>query len=108
MKASQIDGFPHRILIWGPFAGFAIAATLWGLIAFEIGMDLIATWLAIPGLVLMLGIAVVELVAVPLGCYRAQRAKALGNLRVVFALAFAVVYVLFAAYLAMAAIYSAN
>ena len=108
LKPSHIDRFPRRVLLCGPLLGFAIAAALWGCIAFELFMDLVVNWLTIPGLLLMLGIAVIELVAVPLGIYRAGRAKALSNPWVVFSLAFATVYVLFAAYLSVAAIYSAN
>lgn len=107
MKQHHIDLFPHRVLLWGPFVGFAIAAALWSCIAFDILMDLVVNWLMIPALVILLGIGILELIAVPMGFYIARRARILSKAQVLFTLAFAVAYLLFAVYLSLAAMYAA-
>ena len=73
----------------------------------EVFVDLIANWLALPCLFLLVAIAMMQLIAVPMGINRAFRANAWRQPGVWLALAFAIAYALLVAYLALAALYAA-
>jgi hypothetical protein len=98
--------FPFRILVWGSAVGLTLGAAIWSALAFDVFVDLVANWLAVPCMIAMFVIGVVEAVAAPFGLYLAMRAGALREWRVWFALALGCAYLVVVAQMAVAAIYA--
>lgn len=107
MQARARTAFPWRLLVHAPIAASAIAAALWLALNYEFQVDLISNWLAVPCLVLLAGVGLLQVFAVPFGVWQASQADALHRPGVWLALLCGSGYFLLFAYLALSAIYVA-
>lgn len=107
MQARARTAFPLKLLVHAPIAASAIAAALWLALSYEVQVDLISNWLAVPCLVLLAGVGLLQVFAVPFGVWRASQADAWHRPGVWLALLCGSGYFLLVAYLALSAIYVA-
>lgn len=89
-----------------PIAAASFAAALWLALDLGIGADLVSNWLAAPCLTLLALVGMAQLVAVPVGIWRATRAHAWRRPAVWLALLVGFGSALLAAGLAVTAIYA--
>lgn len=99
--------FPWRLLVHAPIAASALAAVLWLALSYEIQVDLISNWLAVPCLVLLAGVGLAQVFALPFGVWQASRSNGWQRPGVWLALLCGSSYLLLVAYLALGVIYVA-
>lgn len=107
MQRFATSTFPWRLLVHAPVAASMFAAALWLALSYEIQVDLISNWLAVPCLVLLAGVGVAQVFALPFGVWQASRSDAWHKPGVWLALLCGSSYLLLVAYFALGAIYVA-
>lgn len=107
MQVRARTAFPWRLLVHAPIAASALAAALWLALSYEIEVDLISNWLAVPCMVVLAGVGLAQVFALPFGVWRASQADSWRKPGVWLALLCGSGYFLLFAYLTLSAIYVA-